>query len=256
MSKTLLDEVTCKVVCRGGCFNFWWFFPFKVKSGVMEPFVLEQNFLEYTNSILHPKKYFSHLYQGSVPEFDTNFQAQTHKLVQGNQGVQRTAKSSLGYRYGLSIGQLIERINTKVEVSELDIALEDCEIKATAPEIEIPPITDIKTLLTVETDIITEVKCVEEEADSTMSVEVTMKKERRWALGTQNPCQVCGDKAAGFYCGAFVCEACKVCKPLENFCKCILGGKFDRFWKFWYLGQSGFGILFIIVNVARCPLPP
>ncbi|XP_022331995.2 nuclear receptor ROR-beta-like isoform X1 [Crassostrea virginica] len=180
-----------------------------VKSGVMEPFVLEQNFLEYTNSILHPKKYFSHLYQGSVPEFDTNFQAQTHKLVQGNQGVQRTAKSSLDYRYGLSIGQLIERINTKVEVSELDIALEDCEIKATAPEIEIPPITDIKTLLSVETDIITEVKCVEEEADSTMSVEVTMKKERRWALGTQNPCQVCGDKAAGFYCGAFVCEACK-----------------------------------------------
>jgi hypothetical protein len=23
-------------------------------------------------------------------------------------------------------------------------------------------------------------------------------------------CQVCGDKAAGFYCGAFACEACKV----------------------------------------------
>lgn len=23
-------------------------------------------------------------------------------------------------------------------------------------------------------------------------------------------CQVCGDVAAGFYCGAFICEACKV----------------------------------------------
>ena len=23
-------------------------------------------------------------------------------------------------------------------------------------------------------------------------------------------CQVCGDMAAGFYCGAFICEACKV----------------------------------------------
>ena len=222
----------------------------------MEPFVLEQNFLEYTNSILHPKKYFSHLYQGSVPEFDTNFQAQTRKLVQGNQGVQRTAKSSLGYRYGLSIGQLIERINTKVEVSELDIALGDCEIKATAPEIEIPPITDIKTLLSVETDIITEVKCVEEEADSTMSVEITMKKERRWALGTQNPCQVCGDKAAGFYCGAFVCEACKVCKHRAIFVNAFLGANLTDFENFESLAVIRLWYFFIIVNVARCPLLP
>ncbi|XP_060066052.1 uncharacterized protein LOC132546355 [Ylistrum balloti] len=27
--------------------------------------------------------------------------------------------------------------------------------------------------------------------------------------GNETSCQVCGDKAAGFYCGAFICEACK-----------------------------------------------
>lgn len=35
-------------------------------------------------------------------------------------------------------------------------------------------------------------------------------------------CQVCGDIAAGFYCGAFICEACKVSRALFFFLKHIL----------------------------------
>lgn len=182
----------------------------------MEPFAIEQEFFEYTNSLLHPKKYFSHLYQGSVPEFENNFAAahtESYKVVQTAQGLHRPSKSSLGYRYGLSVGQLIERINKKVEVSELDITEGNCEIRPSTPQpVENPNtlITDIKTLLSVETDNISESKSSEEVPDSTaMTTEGALKKERRWALGTRNPCQVCGDKAAGFYCGAFVCEACK-----------------------------------------------
>lgn len=35
------------------------------------------------------------------------------------------------------------------------------------------------------------------------------KQGKKWMKGDM-VCQVCGDKAAGFYCGAFACEACKV----------------------------------------------
>lgn len=35
------------------------------------------------------------------------------------------------------------------------------------------------------------------------------KQGKKWMKGDMI-CQVCGDKAAGFYCGAFACEACKV----------------------------------------------
>lgn len=46
---------------------------------------------------------------------------------------------------------------------------------------------------------------------SNTSTEVSPQKKhgKKWMKGDMI-CQVCGDKAAGFYCGAFACEACKV----------------------------------------------
>ena len=35
-------------------------------------------------------------------------------------------------------------------------------------------------------------------------------------VGERQDCTICGDIAAGFHCGAYVCEACKVCKPFCN----------------------------------------
>ncbi|KAK3093857.1 hypothetical protein FSP39_021118 [Pinctada imbricata] len=45
--------------------------------------------------------------------------------------------------------------------------------------------------------------------DTSSSEKISSRKDRKWSLGTHNLCKVCGDKAAGYYCGAFVCEACK-----------------------------------------------
>ena len=50
------------------------------------------------------------------------------------------------------------------------------------------------------------------------STEDAPKKKRRMSGVSKNKkmdnimCQVCGDLAAGFYCGAYICEACKVGK--------------------------------------------
>ncbi|XP_061173764.1 probable nuclear hormone receptor HR3 [Saccostrea echinata] len=181
----------------------------------MKASAVQYDFMDNANEILHPKKYFSHLYQGSIPEIYNTFsptKPKPHELVTRNEGFCKT-KSSLGFRYGLSVGQLIERINKKVEVNELCISAKENGIRAASPqpvESLITPIKDIKSLLSIENDDICKFECQVKEADSTMALsETSQKKERRWALGTQNPCQVCGDKAAGFYCGAFVCEACK-----------------------------------------------
>lgn len=35
-------------------------------------------------------------------------------------------------------------------------------------------------------------------------------KDKKWLINHKE-CQVCGDRSAGFYCNAFICEACKVC---------------------------------------------
>ncbi|XP_062597848.1 nuclear receptor ROR-alpha A-like [Saccostrea cucullata] len=179
----------------------------------MKAATVQLDFMDNANEILHPKKYFSHLYQGSIPEvYSTLPPTRPHELVTRTEGLCKT-KSSLGFRYGLSVGQLIERINKKVEVNELCISIRENGIRPTSP----PPIeslstsvTDIKSLLSIENEDVYKFECQVKEADSTIALsETSLKKERRWALGTQNPCQVCGDKAAGFYCGAFVCEACK-----------------------------------------------
>lgn len=176
---------------------------------------LEQNPMDYDNAILHPKKYFSHLYRGSIPEFYNRIPhngTQTCALVHENQELDRPARSQLGYRYGLSVGKLIDRINSKVEVRKLDTIADDntCIVRSTSPKPERvhKPETDIRTLLSDEADCSGETSA--DIPDSTMTSEGAQKKERCWSLGTQNPCQVCGDRAAGFYCGAFVCEACKV----------------------------------------------
>ena len=183
---------------------------------------LEQNLMDYTNAILHPKKYFSHLYQRSVPEFCSIPHNHTHtcELEHENREPNGPTRSHLGYRYGLSVGQLINRINKKVDANELSTSAVDDTfiIRPTSPKPERKPITDIRTLLSDEADSTCELDSGVDLPDSTMTSEETQKEERRWSLGTQNPCQVCGDKAAGFYCGAFVCEACKVNSP-----KCIVG---------------------------------
>jgi hypothetical protein len=181
---------------------------------------LEQNFMDYTNAILHPKKYFSHLYQGSVPEFCSIPHNHTHtcELVHENREPDGPTRSHLEYRYGLSVGQLINRINKKVDARELStsIDVDTCIIRPTSPKLERKPITDIRSLLSDEADSTCQSETAADLPDSTMTSEETQREERRWSLGTQNLCQVCGDKAAGFYCRAFVCEACKVNTP-----KCI-----------------------------------
>jgi hypothetical protein len=38
-------------------------------------------------------------------------------------------------------------------------------------------------------------------------------------LGDSSSCNICGDVVAGFHCGAYVCEACKVCFRLVYVCE-------------------------------------
>ena len=52
------------------------------------------------------------------------------------------------------------------------------------------------------------------EERATAGEEMVTMSGRNRGLGKANEpkfiCQICGDVAAGFHCGAFVCEACKV----------------------------------------------
>ena len=57
--------------------------------------------------------------------------------------------------------------------------------------------------------------CVAElEERATAGEDLVTISGRNRGLGKANEpkfvCQICGDVAAGFHCGAFVCEACKV----------------------------------------------
>lgn len=161
----------------------------------MEFFVIEQEFFEYINFFLYFKKYFLYFYQGSVFEFENNFLVfgiELYKVVQIVQGLYRLFKFFLGYRYGFSVGQLIERINKKVEVSEFDIIEGNCEIRFSIFQLVEnlnTLIIDIKILLLVETDNISESKSSEEVFDSiVMIIEGVLKKERRWVFGIRNFC--------------------------------------------------------------------
>lgn len=87
---------------------------------------------------------------------------------------------------------MIERINKKVEVSEFDIIEGNCEIRFSIFKLVEninTLIIDIKILLLVEIDNISESKSREEVFDSiVMIIEGVLKKERRWVFGIRNFC--------------------------------------------------------------------
>ena len=65
------------------------------------------------------------------------------------------------------------------------------------------------------------------EVDTQACIKMEADSERPYAssstsnvakLSEQQICQVCGDIAAGFHCGAYVCEACKVCGQCVSNC--------------------------------------
>jgi len=54
-------------------------------------------------------------------------------------------------------------------------------------------------------------KCSYQSDDGEMSEYDEGENPVRVPLGDSSSCNICGDVVAGFHCGAYVCEACKVC---------------------------------------------